>query len=357
LKPIDFAAACIYSGSYKDIDFDHFISTIQTITLLDGYAIKVLQRIDGEFLTLTMGSLHVKLDFGRKPLAMEGFKNPLMSPYLLSQKQDFQSILESHQQNILVTIGAGDGVTAGRDETHVQVEYRLKLLHRITTYLAERSTPDVIHWTQSELLLSGAEYLTLKNDELPLLLVLHPFLIQGKQENEVQALIIGAEQLIEKSLKINSVALDPASMVEIATIFVNYCQQIKSVPADGETVGRPEEWVVRVNHAADQNAPFGKVELTVLSHKSLPVTPEPEPTSEPEPTQASVRGHAKPALDLGLTPEERLKNALRVGSDEKSSEGSGLSQKLAMIFGNKWVKFSALFIALLIITMIVLAIL
>lgn len=368
MKPIDFAAACVYSSSFKDINFDHFILTIETIALLDGYSVKVVHRTDGEFLILSLGSVHVKLDCGRKPLAMEGFSNPLMSPYLLAQNVDFKNILENHKENILVTVGSGDGVFnaehlgmiadmgidmgLGESETHAQMEYRLKLLHRVTTYIAKHTQPDLIHWTQSEQLFRGAEYLTLENDELPLLLVLHPFLFQGQAEGEVQAIIVGAEQLIHKALSINSVALDPASFVEIATVFVHYCRQIKAIPDDGNTVGREEEWIVRVKQVdANEANPHGKVELTVLTHKLLTQdqisAPQQDTARANAPTQV-----AQPTPKTGLSEEQRLKDALREQSVVQR-EKSTLLDRLGAVQG-KWVLYLAFVVVIMLLAWLVL---
>jgi hypothetical protein len=306
MVPIDFQAACLYCEPFAKIDFDHFISTITAIVADDGLDIDITHRTDDVALFLKVGACCIKIELMRNPCAPEGFQNALVSPYLSLQSFDFAGMVHDNQQHILLTVVSGDGIfngehmamianmgidmNLGENETQEQMELRLKLLHMATLYICTYAKPDVIHWTQSEQMYTGDTYLSFVDEELPLLLLLHPWIKQGETEAEVTVRYLGAEQMIGTCLILKSTALDLLSVVEIGSIFVEYCRMINAIPEHGNTAGREEEWIVQVHREPASNAaPMGITYLTLQSHKDMksPPTPSRPPIASPR-VQAPV---------------------------------------------------------------------
>jgi hypothetical protein len=333
--PIDFASACLYSGSYADIDFDHFIQTITAIVAPDDLNVDVTHRTDDALLILGVGTCNIKIDMSRNPMDRVGFENALLSPFLQMQNTDFGELIDNNREHMLITVGSGNGLfngehlamIAGMDigmgigevETQNQMELRLKLLHMTTLYICTYAKPDLIHWTQSEQMFTGDAYLSFIDEEFPLLVMLQPWIMAGDKDGELTARYVGSEQLIGTSLTLKSTPLNIPDIVQIGAIFVEYCRSIKAVPEDGHTMGREEEWIAQIHRPAPtEDTPSGGAELTVLSHKNLKTGSQPTAkTKHPKPKQDNVVGGSANA-------EQSLRDAYL----NRSSPWGRLSQKI-----------------------------
>ncbi len=314
MVPIDFQAACLYSEPFGDIDFDHFIETITAIVAEDGLDVGITHRSDNAALFLKVGTCCIKIELMRTPCALDGFKHALSSQYLNLQSFDFASMVRDNQQYILLSVVSGDALfdgehlamiadagidmNLGENETQQQMELRLKILHMATLYICTYAKPDVIHWTQSEQMYTGDTYLTFVDEELPLLLLLHPWIERGDRMDEVSVRYVGSEQMIGTRLVLKPVALNVPAVVQLGAVFVEYCRMINVVPDHGHTAGREEEWVVQVHkEPASNDAPMGTTYLTLLSHKDVKSAPTPpRPIIAPTRVQTPVASQAEQDL-------------------------------------------------------------
>jgi len=299
MVPKEFTAACAYLNECPKIDFDHFTATLTGIVGPEGHHVSVTHRTDEALLILAVGECHIKLTIGARPLAMEGFKNALTSPFIAVQPIDFEKFLSEHKEHVLITAGSGNGILAGDNldvaaamgldlgvgekETQKQLEFRLQILHMAVLYFCSFAKPTVIHWTQSEQLFTGDSYLNFINDELPLPVVMHPLLAPGDEEDELRAEILGSIEMLGRSLSIESTPLGPADLFQVALVFTEYCRQIKAIPGAGETFGRKEEWIGVVEEIPPNDfLPDGEISLSIISHKKFgddpkQIKPKPRP--------------------------------------------------------------------------------
>jgi len=278
---IDFTSACIFKDAYADVDFDHFIVTITNIVAQDGYNVTVDQRNDNTSLVLGVADCQIRLHFSRRPLAADGFRNPLGSRFLQQQDVDFGGIIQSHTQHILITVSAtgsdGNNFDLGNifdtdtndalenAETTKEVALRLQILHMATLYICNYAKPDLIHWTQSEQMFTGEGYMDFINEELPLSVLLHPYILDEEQEDEISAVIVGAEHALGVSLYVNPTSLSFADLHTMVCAFVNNCRDLGKIPNHGDTVRLADQWTINVLRTVAQDSKHPEqVALTVL---------------------------------------------------------------------------------------------
>lgn len=322
MVPIDFQAACLYTEPFKGIDFDHFIETLTGIVAQEGHEVKITHRTDDALLILQIGTCNIKVDLVREPANAALFTDALQAPLAVGQPTNFSELIANHKEYVLLTAGSGTGifngehlaiiakmgldVGFGETESRDEMELRLKVLHMTTLYLCTYAQPDMIHWTQSQQLSIGENYLKFIDDEFPLFLLMNPFLYAGDKPGEVTARFLGSEQVIGTRLMLNSTSLSIPDIVGVGLIMAEYCRAIDSIPEDGNTMGREEEWIAQVHkQPATEDAPTGITTLTILSHKNLDTAP-----SAPTPPQPAARPKAPRTAPSGaMTSEQALRDA------------------------------------------------
>ena len=161
MASIDFSATCLYASGFFDIDFDHFIQTISGIGEQENLSAKVQKRKDDDLLILKVGNSLIEIDMLHQPAGRTSFENVLLLPNSEQATLDFSALVDTHKEHILVT------VSPHKRETSAQMELRLKLLHMTSLYLCTYSKPEMIHWTQSDQIYTGQQYLSFIEDELP----------------------------------------------------------------------------------------------------------------------------------------------------------------------------------------------
>ncbi len=237
-----------------------------------------LRRAEGESI-LIVGAppLFVSVAQNRTALAPEGFERALASPLLRMNCPETAKALARHTSNVFITVsedpllGAADALKLqlGMEEEAKParlVEEKIAICQRVATFLAEKLKPTVIHWCQSNQLLSREMFLGLKDMEFPSPIHVHAFLFSSTGDpGRVGFVTGGARYVIGREISFAESSADFLWAYTKALDFLIMTRRnnYELIP-DGHTFGSSKEEMIRVRHLPAKEGEVPVIELTVV---------------------------------------------------------------------------------------------
>ena len=236
------------------------------------------------------GELMITLEYMDGPAEEAVFQQPLASVVMGTYCPDARARLQKSRSHILVNVSHGvlgnvlqssgiaamlDGIGMPREGASLpQFRARLHTLALITRIDCDIAPAELIHWTQSNLLLLPAIFNTLAGGGAPAPLHIHPFLF-GKQmgasgKPEIGIRTFGARHFIGREVLIEPSVIDWGANFETIMAFLRLATHDKGyIIPHGDSFG-PEDGSLsyRVIHrdAAEGDVPL--YELVPLMHRA-----------------------------------------------------------------------------------------
>ncbi len=221
-----------------------------------------------------------------EPLKPEPFRGVLDSAYIDLISPKASDKVAAHRSGALITVSHGvmpDDETANNLLNEVgfpqagqsQKEFllRLEALSALTRAYGEQREPVLLHWTQSNQLLTFETFLTLSAEPQPNLLNIHPQLYSDKTDAQGQWVgfrTFGAEHFLGREITFKSAPVAWSNLYEYALIFLRFSASENGyVVPHGDTFGDGEGLSIAVRHVpAGENGP-AVYELTLLQSAKL----------------------------------------------------------------------------------------
>ena len=256
--------------------------------------------LQGEFVLMMSGDLHVLVSQSPGPLGIESFCQTLASPYTQMTFSNADEIVYRHQSHVFITVGNGVPMTdnietqnflqkVGHRHSQGKFEMKLKICKFMTDFFARDKFPVAVHWLQSGTLMSAENFHLLVSDAFPIPLFVHPDLFSSRNViNGIPVLglrTFGASHLIGYEIIFIETPVPLGWLFERTCNFVSEVRDRNSLIPDGETFGVENNEIIRVRHRpASEEKLTGEIELTLESSDEFElddrVLPEPEPASD-----------------------------------------------------------------------------
>jgi len=232
------------------------------------------QESEGEYAVFAHKDMHIFVTAEAQPLAAEGFKGVLDSPFCSIGKAATTAIVAGHHGHVLVSVGNGpdafaDPAPAPRDDTLDLFETKLILCQLMTNLIIGAARPEAVHWCQSNQLFGTDDFLAERDSHYPLKLYLHPIAHQSGATLDGQRMtgfsVTGSEHLISKPLVFAEGPLPFERAFEHMVDFVTYCRHNAFTFPDGDRFGRNSDEQVIVHHMPPtKKMPAGFYELSYI---------------------------------------------------------------------------------------------
>lgn len=283
LYPNRVQAALLFDGPIADLEaiMRNFARIEQ---MRSGAEFNVPEQNPGRFYRLFNGAeeLMVTFEYLDRPCNADLFLPALSSPFTGIATPDIRERITRSGTHILLEVS--HGVFAGVEEdpkiasffetigraksgaTQVQFERRLQVLALMARIVTEHAMPLAVHWTQSDMLVSGELFDTLAaGNDAPGPLHIHPFLFGPRQAAGEEALVgirtFGVRHWLGREIIVQPNVLPWAANLETIFAFLRVATMPNGyVIPDGDTFG-PEDRSLsyRVLHH-DQGANIGYAE-------------------------------------------------------------------------------------------------
>ncbi len=348
LYPNRLQAALLFDQRVHDLDaIVHDFARIETMR--SGATFTASEASPGRFTRLFSGDEELMLTFEYLdgPANPDAFRSALSSTYTGQLTPDIRTRLTTAHSHILLEVSHGvlGGVDAdpqfanlfaaiGRPPegaSQKQFERRLAVLALMTRIVSEHAMPVAVHWTQSDLLITGEICDNLAAMEAPGPLHIHPFLFGPKpapgEATRVGIRTSGARHWLGREILIQPSILPWAANFETILAFLRVATMANGyIIPDGDTFG-PEDRSLsyRVLHH-DAGAVIGDgdpsdiplYQLVPLKHAAYDfVAPEHVPDAN------AFDDRAFPAEIMPQDQDAKMALANEWGEKRKLAEGIG----------------------------------
>lgn len=283
------------------------------------------------------------------PANIEAFRSALSSPFTELTTPDIHERIKRSQSHILVE--ASHGVMAGVEEdpniaalfaeagipkagaTQAQFERRLSVAALMTRIITEHAVPVAVHWTQSDMLISGDKCDVLAALEPPAPLHIHPLLFGPRaapgEPAQVGIRTFGARHWLGRELVIKPSVLPWSANYETILAFLRVATTANGyIIPDGDTFG-PEDRSLsyrvlhhnvgaNIGHAEPEPANIPMYELIPLKHAAYDFV-----ASEHVPDANAFDDRAFPAAIMPQDQDAKMALANEWGTKRKLAKGIG----------------------------------
>lgn len=125
--------------------------------------------------------MHIVLSEVNGPLPSEIFQPALSSHFTRIKPADYAARIDRHHRAILIAVGDGPAPEAGSntrtEKSNVEtapLDRKILSCYQTVVAAMETSCPDLVHWSQSDLLLTPEEVLRSRDLPFPMHIVTHP---------------------------------------------------------------------------------------------------------------------------------------------------------------------------------------
>ena len=232
---------------------------------------------DGGTMILEHPDLRVEVSQSDQPLAAEGFRGVLNSPFTELAPANLTAVVGGHHNHVIVSVSDGPALLA--PNTQKTFETRLMLCRLVVNRLIDCAQPEAVHWRQSNQLFSADQFQRMKDDVFPLPLCLHPAPFYDRTNPDGTRLtgihVHGSEHFLGKPLIFNACSLPFEQTLGYVTDFVAHCRKAGAVLADGDSFGSDRQKKILVLHGPRTAlAPTGDIQLTYLGPGMSGLQPE-----------------------------------------------------------------------------------
>ena len=310
--PDQIECALLYDADFSPIDFDALHLHLNTLIQTPGQSFKRAPAGGKPEYDMFSGhDLFVQVSLSHRPLAAECFVDVLGSPYTELTLEGASGSVARHCANIVVTVSnraplppealemmAEAGIPLVDDQPRSTFELKLRLCRQIAGYIARQQVPSVVHWLQSNILISGESFLDIVDEAEVTLLHIHPRLFSpGTAANGkplVGASLYGAKMLINTEVLFAPAAVPPEYVATKLTNFVDMVRERDGARfTDGDSFGADDSELIRIRHVAALGDAPEHIELTLERADAFDIRAEPAvaaraPEGKPEPAAARL---------------------------------------------------------------------
>ena len=342
---------------------DQFLSNIQSALLFDRRNSVNLEKVVQKFLEIEMAKSGTRYNLvernGNIFFRMYGTNNVMITvEYLDSAAQlsvfgdtlrshftnftvpNAVELLKKHKSHVLINVHHGaipqsDAISKlmkqiklnpeGHSLAHF--EARLQLCGMLSSLVHDFGTASLVHWTQSNELLTSAMFEILALDAAPTVLHVHPRLIQGEKTREgqlqVELITFGAAHFIGREIKVKSSPVPWIALYQTAITFMRIALTKNGyIIPDGDTFGTDDDTIsCRVKHIPGKNT--GEAETPALYELEVLLSKEHNFVSPDYVPKENVINHRSPPRDI-VNPDSPAGQKLMQDWKQKSQMAQGM---------------------------------
>jgi len=282
--------ALLFVGN-PTLALEHFVQSLAARLTPLGIEPTEIDPETGTMLTFSAADVTVSVAASPVPLSADNFVGSMESPLSRPVIGMLAETLARHSRHMVVSVSE----PLDTADKPADLLTRLKIAHATTTLLAEWHMPAAVHWTQSNQLLSGAQYLQLASDPCPWALFAQARITHGGEVDQMQRThglrLDEAAGFIGRPIVFNQSSLPIDEIHAGALAFLRHTVETGTPIADGHSFGPKDGPVFGVTHVApSDNLPDGLYELSVV-----------QPDTDTAPRGAtSVPGAVLPGPEISL---------------------------------------------------------
>ncbi len=259
-------AALLFVGN-PTLALEHFAESLDARLTPLGIKSEEITPLNGATVTVRAAGVTISVFVQAKALAADTFTGSMDSPLSKPVIGILSETLARHCRHLMVSVS--EPVVDEPDPTDLLT--RLKLAHATTSLLAEWHMPAAVHWQQSNILLTGAQYLQLVSDACPWALFARAQVTLGGEPDQMVRLyglrLNEAIDFIGRPVTFSETNLPIDEIHAAALSFLRHAVQTGAAIEDGHTFGPKDGPKFCVAHiAANEEFPKGKYELSVDSN-------------------------------------------------------------------------------------------
>jgi hypothetical protein len=310
---------------------------------------ELMQNEPGKFALISNKTFHVTISLNDTPISLDGFARPFVSPFYANMQPELLEHVKAHKAHILIEIGLGNipfpvdnpllaelgmAKELGFDEDQAKFEMRLAMTKAIAALVNKMAPGGVVHWGQSDTLLTSENFAKAAQSDFPANLYVHPFFHSSgaTKGGETMAGVngIGSQFLVGKPVVFAEHEQPMIESYQRMLEFIVYCRQIGRVLQDGESFGRDASEQIIVHHR-------GPTDAIPANHIELELTDPDNPHRAPRVTAPASDAPNKPKVRLSLAAESTALRDAFLGrddpTDEKTSKETAKSGFLSGMLG------------------------
>ncbi len=270
------------------IDLHAFARRFQNEQQAQGVSFNLVEATsDHTFIRLYgTNDLMITVEQILEPLKPEPFQGVLDSAYIDIISPKASQAVEEHRSGALISVSHGvipndekidnlmKEVGLGKaGQTQEEFLLRLETLRGLTQAYGDIREPVLLHWTQSNQLLTYQTFVTLSADRQPSLLNIHPQLYSDRTDAQGQWIgfrTFGAAHFLGREITFRSAPVAWSNLCEYALVFLKFCSSPEGyVVPHGDTFGDGEGLSIAVRHIPQSEASQAVYELTLLQSAKL----------------------------------------------------------------------------------------
>ncbi len=258
--------------------------------------------------------VHVMMAVHTQPLQQDAFALQLSAPIRKLKTCDFETIIKTHKQAIVINVGDGELPTPV-ETRHLMAEMgigepadpliKLTVLHLVIQAIAELQAPLMTDFLPSQSLLSPEELAAVADMGLPVPILFHPYPVDGGKDASgalrLGMMAIHSEHLIGKVMELEAVpeGVDTATMINLMASLIMEHRKGTLPLEHGDVLQESEGLALYIRHEAP--AKPGEALRLIASFDTPASGPAPvaePPAPQPEPAIALQQ----PASDVAPAP-------------------------------------------------------
>lgn len=217
----------------------------------------------GDLLRFRVGELSIGIAISPTRVPLRDFANATQSPLSRCSQDQLRHCVDVHQHQLSINLDQAD--TASTSNPIQQ----LRLAHSVASFFAEQTPPLAVHWRQSDILMTGSQYLGLAKQKTPWALFARLAVTEPASANSDLGTKISIENAVDfigapVQLDVANMALDTACAGAIA--FLRHAIQSDVPLGDGQTFGAGPGMLFRLKLSKPcTDSPVGLYQLSVAT--------------------------------------------------------------------------------------------
>lgn len=293
IPPLDRVECAILHDQFKPLDGNALFREVERLAIGLGYADDVQLMVSSTYKDIHVhaGGHRILVSQNEEPLAPDGFRNALSTPYTGFALPDAQEIVHRHKANTFVTVAKGmldtklfsselraiagdmfDKIDAASGfVTQEEAQRAMTLCHEVCKLVIGHNPASALHWCVSDNLVPQSFFEGTAKDRDYTLLNIRPFLTSSANRIgdglPLGMVVNGSQWVIGKMIEFEEAPVPFPWMMEVVYGFIRMCQLRGSILPDRNTFSTEgEDWTVAVFHEKiEGHAAFEKVRLVVVN--------------------------------------------------------------------------------------------
>ncbi|MEE9387465.1 MAG: hypothetical protein V3U96_02550 [Paracoccaceae bacterium] len=248
------------------LTIENFVESLKQRLTAVGMTAEEISPLENTIISFRAAGATVTVSSNQTALSADTFENALESQLSKPALGMLSETLVRHTRHMVVSVDPNEDAP----QTSTQLLQHLQLAHATTCLLAEWHTPGAVHWTHSNQLLTGGQYLKLMGEPNPWVLFCSARLTySGQPDQMVRArgvILPEAAQFIGRPIRLVDPNLPLDQSHAAALAFLRHAVETGATLPDGDRFGPKKGSLFSVSHLAENDDfPNGLYDLSVVT--------------------------------------------------------------------------------------------